>query len=604
MKHIELDKVDITEGFWSIRQDINKNITIKAVKDRFSDTGRFQAFDYSEENRAIPHIFYDSDVAKWIEGVAYTLEKERDEELETFIDHIVDSIEKNRSSDGYYNSHFLRVPTERWKHRGDHELYCAGHLMEAAVAYYRATGKRKLLDLMEDYAGYIRKVFIEEGSAAFKTPGHEEIELALVRMYDATGNKSYLELSKHFIDTRGSVEDILTSDNYNSLQIQDHLPLREQKTAQGHAVRAGYLYSAMADIAVRYNDVQLHNACKALFNDIINKKMYITGGVGTSNLSEAFTVDYDLPNRKGYAETCAAIALAYFAQRMILLDKDSVYADTVERIIYNGFLSGISLDGKAFFYENPLEIQPWLNRRNVSTALTERNPITQRKEVFSCSCCPPNVIRFISSINNYIYSTEGNTLFIHQHISSELNMDGVHAKIETEYPNNGNIMISIRGMRKAAIRVPYWCKDIKVILNGKKGSFISDRGYIYIDLQEKDNIIEVMMDMVPTLVYSNINVHENSNKCAVMRGPMVYCCEAVDNEFSLNGIRFTKDMKYTMRFRKEFNTNVLLLEVEIPNNHKDKLYDFILPEYKKAQLKMIPYFCFANRGETEMRVWL
>ncbi|MDD3972021.1 MAG: glycoside hydrolase family 127 protein, partial [Clostridia bacterium] len=245
--HIETKHINIKEGFWYKRQNINKQVTIKAVQNRFLETGRFDALDF--DNEKIPHIFYDSDVAKWIEGVSFTLYKERNTELEKFIDHLIDLIEKNRSEDGYFNSHFLRKPEERWKNREDHELYCAGHLMEAAVEYYKATGKDKFLKLMQDYADYIYKVFVIEDLAAFKTPGHEEIELALVKLYDVTENKKYLELSKYFIDTRGTIEEPYILEKYNHYNIQDHLPVRQQKTAEGHSVRASYLYSGMADIA-------------------------------------------------------------------------------------------------------------------------------------------------------------------------------------------------------------------------------------------------------------------------------------------------------------------------------------------------------------------
>ncbi len=601
MLHIGTKHVDITDGFWKKRQDINKDITVKAVQNRFLETGRFDAFDFTNEK--IAHIFYDSDVAKWIEGVSFILHKERNSELEAFIDRIVDLIEKNRSDDGYYNSHFLRKPEERWQHRSDHELYCAGHLMEAAVQYYKATGKDKFLKLMEDYADYIYKVFITEKSAAFKTPGHEEIELALVKMYDTTGKKKYLELSKHFIDRRGVEEEPWIGSNYNRYNTQDFLPVRQQRTAEGHAVRASYLYSGMADIAYRYKDKELLAACKAIFSNIVNKRMYITGGTGSSYLGEAYTLDYDLPNTKGYAETCAAIALAFFAQDRLLSDADSVYADTVERIIYNGMLSGVSLDGKAFFYENPLEIQPVLNNRNVATTLTERNAVTQRKEVFGCSCCPPNVIRFIGAINEYIYSYNKDTLFINQFISSNLEYENIRAEISTEFPNCGKVYIKVSGINKVAVRKPYWCKYLKLVINDVRSKYSSKKGYIYINLPKGQNRIRLEMDITPRLVYSNPKVYDNSHKTAVMRGPVVYCAEAVDNDFPLNNIVFGKELNYKTVKSDQLDAYMLDVDIKIPQSIDD-LYTFTPFKYRKKTLRMIPYYCFANRGETEMRVWL
>ncbi|MFA5153812.1 MAG: beta-L-arabinofuranosidase domain-containing protein, partial [Clostridia bacterium] len=461
----------------------------------------------------------------------------------------------------------------------------------------------KFLKLMEDYADYIYKVFIVDTAAAFKTPGHEEIELALVKMYDATGKKRYLELAKHFIDKRGVEDEPWITSNYNKYNTQDFLPVRQQKTAEGHAVRAGYLYSGMADIAKRYNDEELLNACKTIFSNIVNKRMYITGGTGSSHLGEAYTLDYDLPNTKGYAETCAAIALAFFSQRMLLLDKNSIYADTVERIIYNGMLSGVSLDGKAFFYENPLELQPVLNNRNVSTVLTERNPITQRKEVFSCSCCPPNVIRFIGAVNEYIYSYEKDTLFINQFISSTMEYESIKAEMETDFPYSGQITMKISGAEKIAFRKPYWCKNLKITLNGGICDYSIEKGYIYINLQKGQNNLIFELDMTVRLVHSNPRIYDNSHKTAVMRGPLVYCAEGIDNDFPLNDIVFCNNLNCSQVKSDKLDAYMLEVDIEIPRNIEE-LYTFTPFSYQKKRLRMIPYYCFANRGETEMRVWL
>lgn len=603
MLHIETKDTDITGGFWQKRQKDIKEITVKAVQNRFMETRRFDALDFTDKNKPLPHMFYDSDVAKWIEGVSYILYKERNPELEAFIDHLIDLIEKNRTPDGYYNSYFLRKPEGRWKNKNDHELYCAGHLMEAAVAYYKATKKDKFLRLMEEYAEYIYKVFVVEGSAAFNTPGHEEIELALVKMYDLTKKQMYLDLSKHFIDTRGTIEEKPIEAIYHPNYIQDHLPVREQTTAEGHSVRAVYLYSGMADIARKYNDKELLNACKAIFSNIVNKRMYITGGIGSSSFGETFTIDYDLPNTKGYAETCAAIGLAFFAQRMLLIDKDSKYADTVERIIYNGMLSGISLDFKAFFYENPLEIQPVLNKRNTSVTTVERSPITQRLEVFGCSCCPPNVIRFIASLGEYIYSVDQDTLFVNQYMSSNAKYENMEINMTTDFPNSGNVDILVKKARRIAIRKPYWCTDMEILVNDKLCKYSLENGYAYIDLDEEENKISISMAMPVRLIHSNPKVHENAHKIAVMRGPVVYCAEGIDNDFPMNHIIFDDKVNYKTERIEELDADMLIIDVKMPRPTQE-LYSFEAMEYVKAELRMIPYYCFANRGETEMRVWL
>ncbi len=357
----------------------------------FFETGRIGAFNFDyvkDSGMSEPHFFYDSDVAKWMEGVAYILEKNSAPDLEEKVDALVEKIKLNQGDDGYFNIYFTVVdPENRFKKRNYHELYCAGHLMEAAVAWAEITGKLDFLEAMERYADYIYKVFVEEKSAEFTTPGHEEIELALVRMYRFTGKKKYLDLAKFFVDMRGACEEPI-ADEYN----QSHLPVREQREALGHSVRAVYLYTGMAYLAKETEDTSLMPALHALFSDMTERKMYITGGLGSTDIGEAFTHPYDLPSDAAYTETCAAIGLVLFASAMLELENKSVYADVVERVIYNGLLSGLSLDGESFFYENPLEIN--LGDRFKNRYGERRLPITQRKKSFGCSCCPPNIVRF------------------------------------------------------------------------------------------------------------------------------------------------------------------------------------------------------------------
>ena len=415
MKYIEGNNVKITGGFWKKKQELNRNTTIYAVWNRFYDTGRIEAFDFSwkEGMDKKPHIFWDSDVAKWMEAAAYLIGEKYDADLENKVEGLIDRIEKNQGDDGYFNIYFtVCEPEKRFTGRGLHELYCAGHLMEAAVAYFKSTGKDRFLKCMEKYADYIHKVFVEEKSAKFVTPGHQEIELALVRMYNATKNKKYLDLAEYFVEQRGNnnIDFPTTNDDIekNDYYAQAHLPARKQRTAQGHAVRACYWYKAMADLAYEKKDSELADACRDIFFDIINKKMYITGGIGSTHLGEAFTVDYDLPDETAYNETCASIAMILLGKSMMKLDNNTIYADIIEKELYNGMLAGVSLDGKGFFYENPLEINLKNHKRHTSVLAGDRLPITQRKEVFDCSCCPPNINRTFATINEYIYGIYGN----------------------------------------------------------------------------------------------------------------------------------------------------------------------------------------------------
>ena len=377
---VPFQQVDLDQGFWQERQRINRDVSIWNVYKRFQETGRFDAFrcDWREGMPNKPHVFWDSDVAKWMEAAAFLLEKKPDPQLEAAVDELVDRIADHQDADGYFNTYFTACePEARFTRRTDHELYCAGHLFEAAVAYAHATGKEKFLGLMRRYADYIERVFKDEKSAAFLTPGHEEIELALVKLYRHTGEKRYLELSRWFVEERGRHEEGLY-EMFPSKHAQDHLPVRQMETAEGHCVRALYLYSAMADLAYEYQDEELLGVCRRIFLNIVRRRMYVTGGVGSTAHGEAFTVDYDLPNRTAYAESCASIALIFFARRMLRLEADSLYADTMERVLYNGFLSSVSLDGRKFFYVNPLELIPQL--------LNPDQP--QREDAVQCLAAP------------------------------------------------------------------------------------------------------------------------------------------------------------------------------------------------------------------------
>ncbi len=600
MERVDFSKIKITGGFWAQKQEMVRNVTMRAVYDRFYETGRFDAFKCDPNAKIEPHIFWDSDVAKWIEGVAYLTREKREPELEKIVDEVVDEIEKNRDTCGYFNSFYLtREQENRFTYRDCHELYCLGHLIEAAVAYYEATGKDKFLRLMCDYTDYVERVFKIEGSAKFKTPGHEEIELALVRLYECTGEKRYLELSKHFVDQKGHEESDPLCAWTEYAYSQSHKPVREQFTAEGHAVRAVYLYCAMADLALKYNDEGLLTACKKIFDNIATKRMYVTGGIGSSAEGEAFTVDYDLPNQLAYTESSAALGLALFAHRMLLLENDAKYASVVERAIYNGFMSSTSLDGRAFFYTNPLEILPHMLTCNAS--VKNKNPLhlpnPQRQEVFFCSCCPPNIVRFIPSIANFIYTVDKDTIFVHQFMESQakINVNGREIEItqKTAYPYDGKVTISASGGNvKLAVRVPEWCDCYESCENG----------YMYYEISDTGSEICLDFQMKPRFVFANTEVLEDANKCALTYGPLVYCMEGCDNEHHLRNIIVDTEGEVVQGYNSELGVPTLSAD-GFAWVRQSGLYSFNKGELVKTKANFIPYFAFANRGVQEMQVW-
>ena len=601
MKYIEGTNVKITDGFWKVKQNLNRNTTMGAVWNRFSDTGRIAAFnfDWKEGMENKPHIFWDSDVAKWMEGAAYLIAEEYDADLEAKVEGLIDNIEKNQGADGYFNIYFtVCEPEKRFTGRGLHELYCAGHLMEAAVAYYKATDKDRFLKCMEKYADYIYKVFVEEKSAKFVTPGHQEIELALIRMYNVTKNKKYLDLAEYFVEQRGnnSIDFPVSNDNIERKDkyAQAHAPARKQRTAEGHAVRACYWYKAMADLAYEKNDAELADACRDIFNDIITKKMYITGGIGSTYLGEAFTLPYDLPDETAYNETCASIAMILFAKSMMKLENNTVYADIIEKELYNGMLAGVSLDGKGFFYENPLEINLNNHVRHVSVYADDRLPITQRKEVFECSCCPPNINRTFATINEYIYGVDGETLYVNQFMSSEAAFEGVSVKQTANYPTDGKIKLSFENAKTVKVRIPCWCDEYTV-----NCEYSVEDNYITLS-DPKDVEIEFVMKAV--LMQSTSNVGSNVGKVALMYGPVVYCGESVDNIENLYSLYINKDVNVKVSYNESYGMNEITVDGFVAKP-TEALYAKYGENFEETKINLIPYSCYANRGETNMLVW-
>ncbi|MBR5619756.1 MAG: glycoside hydrolase family 127 protein [Clostridia bacterium] len=608
MNKIPFANVEITGGFWKSVQDRNRDVTLECVRSQFEKTGRFAALrcDWREGMENKPHIFWDSDVAKWAESAAYVLKKHPDAELERRVEDMIDRIEQNQRPDGYYNSCYLSLePGDRFTNRWNHELYCAGHWTEAAIAYYEATGKRRFLDIICRYIDLIDRVFRVERSASFLTPGHEEIELALMKLYACTGEEKYRDLGLFFLDMRGTENgrDQETA-SPAGMYMQAHLPVREQRTAEGHCVRACYLYSAMADAARLTGDGKLREACEALFDNICEKRMYITGGIGSSSDGERFTGDYDLPNADAYAETCAAISLAMFASRMSLLSAEGKYADIVERTLYNGILSGVSLDGTSFFYTNPLAIDLDTRRANECREHVYR-PLTHRVEVFGCSCCPPNVTRFLASLGDLVCGCSDDTVFVHQYMQSTVCIGEGCLRIETNYPDDGTVRVTAAGLsgRKLALRIPAWCLDYR--LDG--GDAVLQNGYLYTDIPSDDFTCTLTLSMKPTFYEASPRVAADAGKVALMKGPVVYCLEGIDNDDDLHGL--CADLFEPVAEDTNEELHVPMLTVKGWRKHAcaccgGPLYRPASGDYRPARLRFIPYYAFANRAETDMTVWV
>ncbi len=607
---VPFSNIDINSGFWQYRQRLNREVTVGAVMNRFMDTGRFDAFElkWREGMDKKPHIFWDSDIAKWMESVAYLLKKGPAPELKAVVERVIDLIEAGQGRDGYFNTYFINVePSKRFQQRWAHELYCAGHLIEAAVAYDEATGDDRFLNIMTRYADYIDQVFRVEQSAAFATPGHEEIELALVKLYRHTGKERYLTLSKWFIDQRGLNErEAQNAPLWELLADQSHLPVREMETAEGHSVRLGYLFSGAADVALETGDEALFSACRKVFENIISKRMYVTGGVGST--PEAFTVDFDLPNDFAYAETCAAIALAYFARRMLAMDADAVYADVIETILYNGFLASTSLDGKRFFYCNPLSVSRRSFRRNVSSknGRAEWRPDIQRVEVFGCSCCPPNITRFVASVGDYLYTTGENRLYVHQFMGSDAKITlagrDILVRQETDYPVNGAVKLTVQNADglEVAIRIPGWCAGYDL-----SAPHTLEKGYAIVRCAGDSFELTLTTNMKCELIEANPEVQADAGRVALRRGPVIYCLEEADNGERLHDMMIDMDLKTREAYSEEMRMPIIYARGwQRAAAEMGWLYRPLNPQLQEKELTFIPYYAFANRGESDMIVWV
>ena len=627
---VGLKRVRITGGFWAERIRTNRQATLPIEYAQCRKTGRLKAWKlgWRPGQGPPPHIFWDSDAAKWLEAVGYSLAACPDRKLQRLADGVIDDIAAAQQPDGYLNIYFtVAEPDKRWCNLRDrHELYCAGHLMEAAVAYYEATGKRKLLDVLCRYADHIARTFGRRRGQKRGYPGHEEIELALVKLYRATGQRRYLDLARFFIDERGRRPHYFTKEakargddpkdywarSYDYCQA--HLPVRRQSEVVGHAVRAMYLYSGMADVAAETGDRTLVHACKRLWRNLTEKRMYVTGGIGPTHANEGFTVDYDLPNETAYAETCAAIGLVLWAHRMLQLDPDGRYADVMERALYNGVLSGVSFDGTRFFYVNRLAAYPAMAKAGP----TRRSGLT-RQEWFGCACCPPNLARLVASLGGYVYSQGPREARVHLYAagSAELDVAGRRVVLEqkTDYPWKETVRIAVRPERPAtftlALRIPGWCRRPALEINGKSVRIgpILKKGYARIRREwRRGDRVTLRLPMPPERVEAHPRVRQNAGRVALQRGPIVYCLEEIDNGRDLADLVLPPDAKIRVESgRKLFGGVPVLTARARRRDAKDwagNLYRPAASGMKSVAFKAIPYFLWANRSVGEMVVWI
>lgn len=559
-------------------------------------------------------VFQDSDVAKWIESASFSLMNNPDPELEAELDKVIGYIADAQDKDGYLNTYFtIKDQDKRWTNLHEaHELYVAGHMIEAACAHFEATGKRTLLDVMQKNTECIYDHFITKNNPG--VPGHPEIELALMKLYRITGDKKALELCAHFLNERGQNTDIFIREadkrtwsvwgsnprDAGDLEYrQCDKPLRELTNATGHAVRAVYLYAGMADYASETGDKELLSACERLWKNIVERKMYVTGGIGSTVLGEAFTVDYDLPPDTAYAETCASVGLMFFASRMLENDLKGEYADVMERAFYNTVLAGMQLDGKRFFYVNPLEVNPGIS----GVAATHKHDLPVRPKWYQCACCPPNVARLIESFGKYAYGENESASFCHMIASGKVDFaNGITLECETNYPHEMNVKYKAAGEGRLAIHIPGWSKEFAVAVNGESVVPELKDGYIYIDINGT-SVIEIKLDDVPHFVYASNKIPRAAGMVSLRRGPLVYCFEGVDNG-SVKTLRIDRNTAPVVSlFSNDLQANTLSVKA-MREEESDELYSDVPPAVTECEATAVPYYTWGNRGETEMRVWM
>jgi DUF1680 family protein len=639
LKIIPLNKIEIRDSFWDRYIGLVKEVIIPYQWDILNDKlegvetshciQNFKIAAKRAEGDFYGAVFQDTDLAKWIEAVAYSLASFPDPELENRVDDVIDLIADAQEKDGYLNTYYtIKEPGRRFQNLMEgHELYCAGHFMEAAVAYYRATGKDKLLHIMSRFADLICDVFgVEKNSKGY--PGHQEVEIGLYKLYEVTGEDRYLEQAKMFLERRGEepnyfLEETKRPDfrqifdefkNYDVSYSQSHLPVRKQTTAVGHAVRAGYMYCAMADIAAAYDDTELLNASATLWNNVVDKRMYITGSVGSSGILERFTTDYDLPNNSNYSETCASIALALFGRRMAQITRDAKYYDVVEKALYNTVLAGIAMDGRSFFYVNPLEVWP----ENCLPRTSKEHVKPVRQSWFGVSCCPPNIARTLASLGEYVYMIEEDAIWINLFISSKVSavIQGQEVQLEmnTRFPYDGMVTISINSQSavrgKIYIRIPEYVKEYTVQKDGLPiPAKVVELGYYCLETEINNMTITLAFSLEPRIVRANPLVREDIGKVAVMKGPLVFCMEEVDNEPNLPAYFLDTGAELNEYYDENILGGSLVIRGSGRKIRSDgwdagDLYTLRKPEFENKDITLVPYPYWGNRKTGEMLVWI
>lgn len=587
---------------------------------------RIAAGELKEEHKGV--IFSDTDVYKWLETVAYCINNGRCRDFESIADEVISLIGRAQQPDGYLNTYYtVAEPNARWSNLVEgHELYCAGYLIEAGVAYFEATGKDALLNISRRFADLICKEFGAGEGQRKGYPGHQEIELALVKLYQCTGQRRYLDCARFFIDERGQEPSYFRQEiknregrvifpefhEYELKYAQAHVPPRQQRTAEGHAVRATYMYCAMADIAREDGDEGLLDTCRTLWNNITQRRMYITGGIGSSGFFERFTTDYDLPNDASYCETCASIGLALFGRRMALIERDAAYYDIVERALYNTVLAGISLSGDRYFYVNPLEVWP----DNCLPATSMKHVKAQRQRWFSVACCPPNVARTLASLGQYIYAVSDDTLFVNLFISSSYEADlmGTKAAItmDSGLMQGGKVDLTVKagqaGPLTLAIRIPRYAEAPLFFMDGQAVSPRVKDGYAYIPVsRSQECVVSVDFNIKPRWVCANPEVREDVGKAALMMGPHVYCLEEMDNGKNLPLIYVEPNAEVEQGGQNGLPGGLPVLAYKgrrlVYGGAGTSLYGGVDCSTEPVTVKAVPYCLWCNRTPGEMQVW-
>lgn len=637
---VSLKNIRISDSFWRKYIKLVKDVSIPYQWDILNDRLEGVETSHCIENFRIAAgesqgeyygaVFQDTDVAKWLEAVGFVLNYEHDEELEKLADETIDLIGRAQQPDGYLNTYFtIKEPQMRWCNLMEgHELYTAGHMIEAAVAYYESTGKKKFIEIVSRFADLICRTFGPEEGQIHGYPGHQEIELALVKLYRVTGKKEYLEMAKYFIDARGVGENYFLkeagSENYRLLMpdfkdydpvySQSDVPVRQQEKAEGHAVRAVYMYSAMADLSYEYEDRTLFEACERLWNNIVYKQMYITGGIGSSGILERFTTDYDLPNDYNYSESCASIGLAMFGKRMADITKDASYMDTVERALYNTLLSGIAMDGRSFFYVNPLEVWP----ASCMLKTSKEHVKAVRQSWYGVACCPTNIARTLASLGQYIYFQEENKIYTNLYISNQADVEiggsAFTLELKGDFPWKNKLRFTVRGEQSRYaefyFRIPDYARKFEIRKDGRNAEFAVENGYAKVAGEFQENCLEISFEAPAEFVHANPQVRADSGKTALVKGPLVYCLEETDNGANLASVFVSADAGIEEVFDRKLLGGCQILrtagkKISEAGWDGQTLYRRGgTPALEETKLTFVPYGYWGNRDKGEMLVWV